>query len=348
MTHFDPSFNYNQNQNNPYFMEMQRLAYYKQKRSRDIQSLLGIGVLLGAAILALLFMQVIIVSALQLTPYRNVYDTSAAFQNYFNVIAVHATSMLLPFLLFALVTKSKREGRPLVPLKKLGALRTSAWTGLGMGICLLANFAVQGIMKLVELLGYKLTQPEMLEPKSVFDCVSVVIATAVVPAIFEEFAFRCCALGSLRKYGKGFAVFAVSIVFGLVHGNVIQFIFAFILGLVFGYITIVTDSVLPAMLIHGFNNGLSATSEILGYTSSEKVSTVIVGIIVLFWIAAAFAGLVYLAVTKQLVTKEILNEGKVKEPYALSFGGKLACLAPGLFIPFVLLIFLTTKFIEKI
>lgn len=48
---------------------------------------------------------------------------------------------------------------------------------------------------------------------------------------------RCCALGIVKKYGKAFGVVAVSIVFGLIHGNIIQFIFATLVGLILGYVT---------------------------------------------------------------------------------------------------------------
>lgn len=64
------------------------------------------------------------------------------------------------------------------------------------------------------------------------------IGTAIVPAICEEFAMRCCCVQLLRKYGNGFAVLSISIVFGLLHGNVIQFVFAFLVGLILGYITV--------------------------------------------------------------------------------------------------------------
>lgn len=335
----NPGFNYQ------YMQEMQRMAYYKQKRSKDIGSLILTGVLLGAAVLAYLFIQTVFILILKYSPYYDLYENSPIFQNCFNVVAVHLTSMLIPFLILAALTKKNREGRPLVPLKKLGFLKTAAWTALGMGGCIIADYSVSFVMKAVEKVGYKLTQPETLKSDSIIACVTLVISTAVVPAIFEEFAFRCCALGALRKYGKGFAVFAVSIVFGLIHGNVIQFIFAFLIGLVLGFVTVITDSVLPAMLIHGFNNGLSVTQEILNYTSGEKVSGYVIGGLFVFWVISAIAGLIYLGLTKQF---KPVQTNKVKEPYALSFGAKFACLLPGLFIPFLILIKLTSYYIEKL
>lgn len=61
-------------------------------------------------------------------------------------------------------------------------------------------------------LGYELTQNEFGTSNDPLTCIVMVAATVFAPAIFEEFAFRCCALGALKKYGKGFAVFMVSII----------------------------------------------------------------------------------------------------------------------------------------
>lgn len=86
---------------------------------------------------------------------------------------------------------------------------------------------------------------------------------------------RCCALGLLKNYGKAFGVVSVSVVFGLLHGNVIQFIFAFLVGLVLAYITIKTESIIPAMCIHALNNGMSAVSDTVNYAAGKEVNVTV-------------------------------------------------------------------------
>ncbi len=90
-----------------------------------------------------------------------------------------------------------------------------------------------------------------------------IVATAIVPAVTEEFLFRGVLLSSLRRYGDGFSVFITALLFGLMHGNLIQIPFAFIIGLVLGYATVYTNSMLPAILIHCFNNSFSVISSVL-------------------------------------------------------------------------------------
>ena len=48
-----------------------------------------------------------------------------------------------------------------------------------------------------------------------------------------------------------------SLIFGIFHGNFVQFPFAFIVGLVLGWVVVYTNSMLPAVLIHFCNNAFS-------------------------------------------------------------------------------------------
>ncbi len=322
-----------------YFQEQQLL----KKRDDEKRAIIKTGVVLGAAILAYLFIQTVIVMALARTQYYQVYKTSSTFQSCFNIVAVHMSSMLIPFLLAVVICKKNLIG-PLIPLKKLGFLKTAAWTSFGMGICLASNLVTAFVISLFKQFGYELKTPEILKVDSPLACVALVVSTAVVPALFEEFAFRCCALGILQKYGKGFAVIAVSIVFGLVHGNIIQFVFTFLVGMILGYITIKTDSVLPAILVHGFNNGLSVFQDILKYAAGKSVSDDAVTAVWVIWVALAIASLIYLVVKKDITG---LQPRQPNDPYALSLPAKLACLIPGLILPAIILIVLSGQFITK-
>ena len=318
--------------------------YYKLKRKSEIKELIVTGLVIGGTLIAELIIQSVIVVILMLSKKYDVYLESSLFQNTFNIIAVHILSMMLPFYLMSLILK-KRYVCELIPRKEVGVFNCFAWICFGMGCCIAANFITAAVIELFEQMGYKLTQTEYNEPSSIIECIALVFSTVLAPALCEEFAMRCCTMGALRRYGKGFAVVAVSIVFGLIHGNVIQFVFAFLLGLVFGYITIVTDSVIPAMFIHGLNNGISVLSDIVKYALGSEESEYVGVICYLIWGALSIYGLVYLIVKKQI---RINRQKKLKEPYALSFGGKLLCLLPGFIIPIGILIVITVQTIVPI
>jgi len=92
---------------------------------------------------------------------------------------------------------------------------------------------------------------------TVLSLVLNLVSTAVLPALVEEMVFRGYILGALRPQGDGLAIVFSAVFFGLLHGNLLQIPFAFILGLIFGYLTVQTGSIWPAVLLHFLNNAFS-------------------------------------------------------------------------------------------
>lgn len=77
----------------------------------------------------------------------------------------------------------------------------------------------------------------------------------VIAPVVEEVVFRGLAQGKLIDYGKGkcFGVLCSALIFGLFHVNPIQIPFAFLIGLVLGYVA-AEYSVLWAVALHLVNN----------------------------------------------------------------------------------------------
>lgn len=316
-------------------MENQYLLFNQKKQEkRDIRA---ISFTMGCAIIAYLVLQNVLAYLLYYFDLYDLYENSPVFSYSFYVFAVAFLSVLVPFGIMALVNK-KRYSYPAIPKTPVKPLNGAAWIGFGMGCCIIANFAVSYIIAIINTItGRELSQSEMTEPNSVFSCVLLVICLAVMPGICEELAMRCFSLQLLRKYGKGFAVFAVSIVFGLLHGNVVQFIFAFLVGMVLGFVTVKTDSIVPAMFIHAFNNGMSVVQYIVKYAAGENWANRSTVAVYVFWFVAAIASVVYLLVKKQFKLDK--NE---KPQTVLSFGERFsAFLFPWMIVPFLSLIVLT-------
>ncbi len=251
--------------------EMYRRALYFQAQAKqERREIRRLSNMLGLAILAFEFVQVIFSFFLAFNPEINeLYESSMLFQEGISIILVEFFGLVVPFGLIALINKNKYKVN-LIPNDKVGFAKGFRWVAFGMLGCMAANFIVDGIIAAFNAVGYDLDYPEMLKPDSAFACVMAIVATAVVPALCEEFAMRCCSLGLMRNYGKAFGVFSVSIIFGLLHGNVIQFAFAGLVGVVLGYVTVKTGSVLPAMLIHGLNNGISAICDVMDFVLEKN------------------------------------------------------------------------------
>lgn len=85
------------------------------------------------------------------------------------------------------------------------------------------------------------------------DSLSMFLYVGIGAPITEELLFRGLVLRSMEPFGKKFAIFASALMFGLYHGNIIQIPFAFVVGLVLGYVT-VEYNIGWAILLHTVNN----------------------------------------------------------------------------------------------
>ncbi len=90
----------------------------------------------------------------------------------------------------------------------------------------------------------------------------ILLLMAVVPAICEELAFRGFIFGGLVRGRHAVrAVLVTAIMFGVSHGVLQQSISATIMGVLLGWISLRTGSVLPTILIHVVNNSLSVSMD---------------------------------------------------------------------------------------
>ena len=161
---------------------------------------------------------------------------------------------------------------------------------LGLSIAMIANYFSSVIIGLFDMFGIDASSDINYEFNNAFDIIIFYISIAIVPAFVEEFAFRGVVLGILRKYSDSLAILVSSIMFGLMHGNFMQIPFAFIVGLILGYITVKSNSMLPAMIIHFLNNAISVTISLL---SECGLSTGILNFMYsIFMIIIAIGGIV--------------------------------------------------------
>jgi len=102
------------------------------------------------------------------------------------------------------------------------------------------------------------------------------LCIAAFPALIEEFAFRGVILGVLKKrFNSKTAIIVSAIIFGLVHGNLVQIPFAFLMGLVFGLIAVYSNSIWPSVIAHFLNNGVSVILDFTVANSTPLVQNVV-------------------------------------------------------------------------
>lgn len=83
--------------------------------------------------------------------------------------------------------------------------------------------------------------------------------TCLVAPILEEILFRRLLCNRLLPLGEKKAIVISAAIFGLIHGNFYQFAYAFLIGLVFGYIYVKTGRVIYTIIIHAIINFFGST-----------------------------------------------------------------------------------------
>ena len=104
-----------------------------------------------------------------------------------------------------------------------------------------------------------------------------ILSLVLFAPVFEELICRGVVLGSLRsRYGVTIAWLVSSLFFGILHGQPVQVVNAFVVGLVLGYVYIATDSLWAAMILHALNNAVAYLMLVTGHANTLLIVAVYV------------------------------------------------------------------------
>ena len=95
----------------------------------------------------------------------------------------------------------------------------------------------------------------------------LILLTVILAPLFEELIFRKLLLDRLSVYGSKFAIIITAVAFGLFHGNLDQFFYAALVGLVLGYVAVKSGNWLYSVLIHMVMNFIGGVLPALFYDS---------------------------------------------------------------------------------
>ncbi len=142
---------------------------------------------------------------------------------------------------------------------------------LGAVVFMLNVFVSSTFNSFIDFLGYEHTSSPL--PSSYgFDSLFVnLVFSALLPGICEELVHRGMLLKSMKPLGMWKAILLSGFLFGLLHMNIEQFFYATIIGIFLGFLTIMTGSIFPAMIVHFMNNALSV------YITFSRVNNLPIG-----------------------------------------------------------------------
>lgn len=109
-----------------------------------------------------------------------------------------------------------------------------------------------GTEKVFNLFGYSI-KSSIEAAGSTSTTISMFLYSSILGPIAEEIIFRGFVMRGLERHGKKFAIIVSALLFGAYHGNLIQGLFAFAVGLVLGYVAM-EYSLKWAIVLHITNN----------------------------------------------------------------------------------------------
>lgn len=142
---------------------------------------------------------------------------------------------------------------------------------LFFGTQMLYSVLGNGLECILELCGWTALGDTTTSSTDSTETISLFLYTAIIAPIGEELIYRGFVMRSFQKNGKIYAIVMSAFLFSVMHGDFLQMIFAFLSGLVLGYVA-TEYSIIWSMLLHVCNNLLYG--EVLSYALSGFSATV--------------------------------------------------------------------------
>ncbi len=138
----------------------------------------------------------------------------------------------------------------------------------------------------------------------IYSFMLAVVTTAVLPAFIEEIFLRGFVMGGMARYDKRAALLISSLLFGLMHLNPIQAIFAVIAGLVLGHFVLESNSLWFGVAVHFANNFIALIKNTMGMSLSDEMYFVLGGAIDIAIFVLGMMAAVYLVKHKAMISDE--------------------------------------------
>lgn len=171
---------------------------------------------------------------------------------------------------------------------------------------------------------------------------------SIMGPIFEELIFRKLLIDRTVKYGARISIILSATLFGLMHGNLNQFFYAFLLGGFFAYVYMKTGKVIYTIMIHIFLNLIGSVLSLIVAESADALmqgsftpfNLSILAIYMSIILISLFFGLLGLLNYKKAELNNIKTEVELENPMKtvfLNYG--MVC-----YIGFTLLIIISVTF----
>lgn len=162
------------------------------------------------------------------------------------------------------------------------------------------------------------------------------LVVGVLGPLSEELIFRGCILQSLRTSGKRVLPILVSaLCFGLIHMNLNQACYAFVFGLALAFTAVMTESILPGLVMHMALNSFQVLLFYLGLAEADALPRAELKAQILLlapWAAGGFAVFVLLVFAMRALEGRPYRRPEAGDPRILGIGLILGVFTSGGFM----------------
>lgn len=266
-----------------------------KRKLRSQSGLLGLTVIVN---ILLLYVVQMVASALMI-PFASDYPQFRELLNEVYTFWLYMFAFFFPYLIYAKLVhfdyQKTPHDRPSPPV-------LASCLGIALGFSVAGAFLSMFVSLFFSMFGLYPIDISINLPSNPAVAVLYVFNMTALPALVEEFVHRGVVLGSLRKYGDGFAIVVSSILFAMLHRNMVQAPNALLLGLLLGYFFVKTNSIITTMVIHFINNLFAVLLSISVQWVGERTASLLQGMLWLVYLVACAGGLIYLLGVRHVQT----------------------------------------------
>lgn len=161
-----------------------------------------------------------------------------------SVMPMYLVGMPILILLLKLLPGEKVEGRP------MGAGKFIMSAVMCFALMYIFNILGTLITTLIGLVKGGTVDNEVANMTASISMVLILIYMVICAPVFEEIIFRKLIVERTVRYGQGVAVMVSGLMFGLFHGNLNQFMYAFALGMFLAFLYVKTGNIKITIGLH--------------------------------------------------------------------------------------------------
>lgn len=182
------------------------------------------------------------------------FETDAESLSTFVSTAYEIGVLALPVILYAAFRRGAKKTMRFNKISVRMMLFAAVLAAVGM---FMANYLTAWWLLLIEKLGGVPQESGISIPADSASLMLSILTVGIVPGVCEETLFRSGLMSAWERFGKKKALIVTSVLFALLHGTIAGLPNQIMMGLVLGYIVLLTDSVYAGMIYHAVHNSLT-------------------------------------------------------------------------------------------